>query len=152
MNVLSSRSIVAALLIASALFSFADSDSKYGITWTYTVSNGKASLGDGFFNTAVPSTTRGGLTIPSNLGGYPVMSIGSSAFRNCSGHTSVTIGNSVTSIGANAFRDCSGLTSVTIPGRVPSFGDVAFYICRELMRVTYLPLAYDIKLIRFEII
>ena len=44
---------------------------------------------------------------------YSVTSIGSYAFRGCSGLTSVTIGNSVTSIGDYAFYGCSGLTSVT---------------------------------------
>ena len=41
-------------------------------------------------------------------------SIGSSAFYNCSGLTSVNIGNSVTSIGSDAFSGCSALTSVSI--------------------------------------
>ena len=39
-------------------------------------------------------------------------SVGDSAFYNCSGLTSVTIGNSVASIGYRAFSGCSGLTSV----------------------------------------
>ena len=43
-----------------------------------------------------------------------VTSIGKSAFYQCSGLTSVTIGNSVTSIGKEAFYGCSGLTSVHI--------------------------------------
>ena len=51
------------------------------------------------------SVTYGGTT-------YSVTSIGSSAFYNCSGLTSVTIPNSVTSIGNSAFLGCSGLTSV----------------------------------------
>lgn len=41
-------------------------------------------------------------------------SIGASAFLECSGLTSVTIGNSVTSIGSYAFADCSGLKGVYI--------------------------------------
>ncbi|MDY5799321.1 MAG: leucine-rich repeat protein, partial [Candidatus Onthomorpha sp.] len=46
---------------------------------------------------------------------YSVTSIGGSAFRDCSGLTSVTIPNSVTSIGEGAFYRCSSLTSVTLP-------------------------------------
>ena len=37
---------------------------------------------------------------------YPVASIGSFAFQNCSSLTSVTIPNSVTSIGGSAFAYC----------------------------------------------
>ena len=47
---------------------------------------------------------------------YSVTSIGYYAFRNCSGLTSITIGNSVTSIGGSAFYGCSGLTSITVDG------------------------------------
>ena len=36
---------------------------------------------------------------------------------------------SVTSIGSSAFRECSGLTSVTIPNSVTSIGDYAFRYC-----------------------
>ena len=68
--------------------------------------------------------------------GDNVTSIGSSAFRGCSGLTSVTIGNSVTSIGGSAFRGCSGLTSVTIPNSVTSIGSSAFYNCYRLTSVT----------------
>ena len=49
---------------------------------------------------------------------YSVTSIGSDAFSDCYGLTSVTIPNSVTSIGQSAFVRCSGLTSVTIPNSV----------------------------------
>ena len=109
-----------------------------GITWTYTVSNGAASLGGGSSSsTAVPTSTTGTLTIPSKLSvrGYPVTSIGSDAFRNCRGLTSVTIPDSVRSIGSSAFRNCSGLTSVTIPDSVESIGSYAFYGCSGLMSV-----------------
>ena len=69
--------------------------------------------------------------------GNSVISIGSSAFMNCSGLTSVTIGNSVTSIGSSAFSFCSGLTSITIPNSVTEIGDWAFSYCSGLTKVSY---------------
>ena len=65
-----------------------------------------------------------------------VTSIGSYAFRGCSGLTSVTIGNSVTSIGDGAFYGCEGLTSVTIPNSATSIGESAFNGCSGLTSVT----------------
>lgn len=65
-----------------------------------------------------------------------VTSIGDRAFYNCSGLTSVTIGNSVTSIGSEAFYDCRKLTSVTIPNSMTSIGWAAFYNCRSLTSIT----------------
>ena len=58
------------------------------------------------------------------------------AFYNCSGLTSITIGNGVTSIGRYAFRGCTGLTSITIPDGVTSIGDYAFDGCSSLTSVT----------------
>ncbi len=46
--------------------------------------------------------------------GDGIISIGSSAFNDCSNLTSVSIGNNVTSIGSSAFYGCKGLTSVHI--------------------------------------
>ncbi len=63
-------------------------------------------------------------------------SIGDYAFQNCSGLTSVTIGNSVTSIGSRVFQYCSSLTSVTIPNSVTSIGDQTFEGCSSLTSVT----------------
>ena len=68
--------------------------------------------------------------------GDSVTSIGSYAFRGCSGLTSVTIPDSVTSIGSAAFYGCSGLTSVIIPDSVTSIGDYAFYGCSGLTSIT----------------
>ena len=82
----------------------------------------------------------GEIVIPESVeyGGttYSVTSIGSSAFEECSGLSSVTIPNSVTSIGEWAFFSCSGLTSVTIPNSVTSIGNYAFNNCSGLTSAT----------------
>ena len=64
-----------------------------------------------------------------------VTSIGNSAFRDCSGLSSLTIPNSVTSIGDYAFYNCSCLTSLTIPNSVMSIGKDAFWQCSGLTSV-----------------
>lgn len=64
-----------------------------------------------------------------------VTNIGSFAFNDCDGLTSITIPNSVTSIGDYAFGGCTGLTSITIPEGMTSIGDGAFYCCSSLVRV-----------------
>ena len=133
------KKIVAILFAVMSFSVFASTwtDPKTGITWTYIVSNSEASVGGGSSSlTAVPKATKGAITIPSSLGGYPVTSIGSYAFSSCSSLTSVTIPSSVTSIGICAFFSCRSLTSVTIPSSVTSIGVGAFFSCRSLTSVT----------------
>ncbi len=67
---------------------------------------------------------------------FSVTSIGSYAFEDCAGLTSVTIPNSVTSIGSSAFSFCDALTSITIPSSVTNIGNYAFSGCTSLTRVT----------------
>ena len=76
------------------------------------------------------------LEIPNKIKGYPVTSIGESAFYECTSLTSVTIPDSVTNIGNKAFEDCTSLTSITIPDSVTSIGDVAFAGCTNLTSIT----------------
>ena len=75
-------------------------------------------------------------TVTYNGTTYSVTSIGDWAFYECSGLTSVTIGNSVTEIGEFAFDGCTSLTSVTIPNSMTSIGDCAFRDCKSLTSVT----------------
>ena len=62
--------------------------------------------------------------------------IPSSAFRECTNLTSVTIPDSVTTIGESAFLYCTSLTSVTIPDSVKTIGNYAFEDCESLTSVT----------------
>ena len=64
-----------------------------------------------------------------------VISIGDSAFENCTSLTSVTIPDSVTSIGRYTFENCTSLTSVTIPDSVTSIGSGAFSNCTSLTSI-----------------
>ena len=60
---------------------------------------------------------------------YRVTSIGSWAFEDCSGLTSVSIPNSVTSIGEGTFEGCRSLTSITISNSVTSIESGTFSYC-----------------------
>ena len=76
--------------------------------------------------------------IPSSLKSVTVTggNILYGAFYNCTGLTSITIGNSVTSIGSSAFNGCSGLTSIVIPDSVTNIGEKAFKNCSSLTSIT----------------
>lgn len=64
-----------------------------------------------------------------------VTTIGSRAFEDCIGLTSITIPNSVTTLRDRAFLNCSGLSSVAISNSVNSIGDYAFSGCSVLSSV-----------------
>ena len=99
--------------------------------YTYAVSSdNKVTITD------CKESAKGAITIPSEIDGKPVTSIGGDAFRDCTGLTSITIPNSVTSIGGEAFRGCTGLTSITIPNSVTSIGTWAFNGCTGLTSIT----------------
>lgn len=63
---------------------------------------------------------------------YAVTSIGSGAFGNCSGLTSIIIPNSVTSIGGEAFRECINLISIILPKNLESIENCTFQNCSKL--------------------
>ena len=78
----------------------------------------------------------GDVTIPSEIDGKKVTSIGVCAFLECNSLTSVTIPNGVESIRISAFSRCSGLTRVTIPNSVTCIWDMAFMNCSSLTDIT----------------
>ncbi len=64
-----------------------------------------------------------------------VISIGNSAFDNCTELVEVDISSTVEKIGENAFRNCYSLPTITIPKNVKSIGKMAFYYCYSLAEV-----------------
>ncbi|WP_242961386.1 leucine-rich repeat protein, partial [Clostridium beijerinckii] len=104
------------------------------------------------------SGTNTDITIPSQINGKNVTSIGNNAFNGkidvtsiiipdtvtsigdyafyyCSSLRSIKIPNGVTSIGAQVFYNCTALTSITIPDTVTSIGDYAFLNCSSLTSI-----------------
>ena len=99
------------------------------------------------------------LTVPAQIDGHAVTSIGSEAFINseflssiilpdclttigidafcgCSFHTSITLPNSLTSIEAWAFSGCESLASITLPDSLTTIGNWAFKSCPVSLNFT----------------
>ncbi|SPF46950.1 exported hypothetical protein [Candidatus Desulfosporosinus infrequens] len=102
--------------------------------FTYAITNDQAQI--------TSYTGAGGaVTIPSTLGGFPVTSIGNSAFDEfwalgIDTITSISIPQGVTSIGDYAFYCCGDLTSINIPQGVTSMGNYAFFRCNSLTSIS----------------
>ena len=112
------RALVCTLLAALplCLSALTWTDAK-GVVWSYTVSNGTATI------TGIPKDTAGAVTIPATLPNgsaiCPVTVIGECAFNNSPSLTSVVIPASVTSIAYAAFDWCPQLKEVTFLGDLP---------------------------------
>jgi len=113
-----------------------------GVTIYYNYINNSTKLAvtyQGSYSYSYSNEYTGNVVIPEsvtyNNKTYSVTSIGSYAFYDCSGLTSITIPNSVTSIGGAAFSGCSGLTSIDIPNSVTSI-ESAFSGCSGLTSIT----------------
>ena len=137
-----SRAILAiAIMLCVALPTLAHDFEVGGIYYNYLDKTAKTVevTCRGYYYFDYSNEYTGSVTIPSSVTysgtTYSVTSIGTAAFYDCTGLTSVTIGNSVTSIGYDAFFYCTGLTSVTIGNSVTSIGSSAFSSCRGLIEV-----------------
>lgn len=74
------------------------------------------------------SSQYSGTVVSAEIGNC-VNTIGTSAFTDCSGLTSIDLGTSVTTIGEYAFKYCFYLSSITIPDSVTTIGEGAFHYC-----------------------
>ncbi len=105
-----------------------DFSATYG-DYEYQVKDGKATINS--YN-----GTRGAVTIPDLLNGYPVTQIGSHAFQYNDDVTYITIPDGVTSIGEQTFYYCSILEGISIPNSVERIGWNAFGYCTSLKNLT----------------
>ena len=74
------------------------------------------------------------LTVPAQIDGHAVTSIGSEAFINSEFLSSIILPDCLTTIGIDAFCGCSFHTSITLPNSLTSIGNGAFAGCESLTR------------------
>lgn len=73
--------------------------------------------------------------LPKEINGKKVTKIGSYAFTNFTGMTSVSIPSTIVSIDAGAFSGCTGLTSLSLPDSITYLGASCFENCSGLTKV-----------------
>ncbi len=98
--------------------------------YTYLVQDGEAII------LSADESISGVVSIPSNLGGYPVTTIAEHAFSNRELMVVLTIPDSVVTIEANAFENCDNLMVATIGNGVNYIGTEAFRECYNLETLT----------------
>ncbi len=78
---------------------------------------------------------RHAVTLPSEIEGIKVTSIGPQAFYYDNSITSVTIPDTVTYIGDWAFAGCEYLETVNLPASLEVLGDGVFYLCTSIKEI-----------------
>jgi hypothetical protein len=90
------------------------------------------------------------ITIPANINGLPVTSIGTNAFYFNTNLISVTIPAGITNIGNAAFQFCISLSRVILPQGVAGIGVAAFDGCTSLTNITLPPSVSSIAAAAFQ--
>ena len=103
-------------------------------------------LEDGTAEVLIYVGNRTELTIPADMDGVEVTSIGESAFLYCT-FTDAVVPKGVTVIGVDAFCFCASLTSVILPDTVTEIRSGAFYGCTRLKSLS---IPYGVKVIERE--
>jgi len=80
-------------------------------TYVYSVTNDVATI----TGVADKTTFTGEQIIPEKIGDYTVTKIATSAFKDCTGLTTISVPDTVTSIGSGAFEGCTSLEELSIP-------------------------------------
>lgn len=101
-----------------------------GTAWQYTVQS------DDTVEITAYTGKRRYLTVPKELEGKKVSSIGEGAFAGNSRIRQVTLPDSLTGIRDRAFYNCNSLREIEIPEKVVQIGNEAFYGCTRLTQVS----------------
>lgn len=81
-------------------------------------------------------TTDTDLTLPTTLGGYPLVKVGNMGVANCTSLTSIVIPANILELSDYAFSGCTGLVTVTIPATCLHVGNYAFNGCTSIITTT----------------
>lgn len=76
------------------------------------------------------------ITVPGNIYGKTVTSIGGFAFSDNDTVKKITLPDSLTNIGSGAFSDCTNLDNIIIPDGVETLGTSVFEKCTSLKDIT----------------
>ncbi len=76
------------------------------------------------------------LTVPAQIDGHAVTSIGSETFINSEFLSSIILPDCLTTIGIDAFCECSFLTSITLPNSLTTIGNWVFESCPVSLNFT----------------
>ena len=97
--------------------------------FTYELKNGQVTI------TRCDPDVTGVVTVPKDIGGFPVVGIGDSAFCACNQLTEVVISEGITEIAPWAFICCENLKTVRIPSSVSNLGSATFLKCNSLTSI-----------------
>ena len=116
------KKLATLILVCTMLFAYGAINAAAATegVYTYSVSGEEAKI------TKCSTSVSGELVIPNTLGGYPVTSIGSSAFYGCSSLQEIHIPEGVTAIGNRAFYNCRRLKKIIIPESITEISKTAF--------------------------
>ena len=76
------------------------------------------------------------VTVPSQIDGYFVKTIGREVFKNNLNITNVTFESGIISIGDDLFYGCANLTTAYMPNSIVNIGGGVFAFCKNLTSVT----------------
>ena len=125
-----------------------------GITWTYSIVDGKAYLGNDkgslYGLPGISDKTSGDVVVPQKVGGYSVIGLREGMFYGCFLITNVQVPIGVESIGTRAFYKCLSLENISLPDGLLSIGYGAFDHCSSLRSITIPSTVTNLDVTAFE--